>query len=46
MGTFKLVFCQLAGGQNEAILSELDKSQDQEGGLLHVERMPCEWRWE
>lgn len=27
-GTFKPVFCQLAGGQDEAILSGLDRSQD------------------
>lgn len=46
MGTFKLVFCQLAGGQDEVILSGFDRSQDQDGGLLPVERMSCEWRWE
>ena len=45
-GTFKLVFCQLAGGQDEAVLSGLDRYQDQEGGLLHVGRLHCAWRWE
>jgi len=39
--TFKPVFYQLAEGQDEAILSGLDRSQDHEGGLLHVESLPC-----
>lgn len=37
-GTFKPVFWQLAGGQDEDTLSGLNKPHDH---LLHVERLPC-----